>query len=831
MITRKRIFILFSVPVVLVLAVLVLTWWKQEEIKHLAVEQLNRVLKVPVEVGDMDFSLLASFPSASIEFKAVRCKGSPVEGCKVDLLQAGSIRLLFGWFEVFTGNLRFKRIELEEASFNIFFGKKGRSNTDVFKDTGPGGGAPDLELSDVRIFDTRFTYFDQESSTDIGVQLSALQARGLFREQRFDLSAEGGVRVEHLRWKEVDYFSGKRVDLKFVVLVDKAKDVVEIKEGSLDVGGLLLNAQGRIGPQGDPSRYDFILASDQADLKGLLALVPGGLPARWKDFSCSGKVYFQLGVKGNPEDGLDLHASFGADNASIRPAEGPHALESVRFKGTFSNRFSKRYPVEDLHISGFEALLDGQKITGGFRLTDFRNPSLELRAKAALSLEQLGRFYMPDTIESMQGAIVADLSLKGRVRDRSAWVSNGTLSLQNGSFRLRGSSVQYEALSGRMEFGGSRLLVNAFSGRADGSDFRLDGHLDNVYAYVLSGVERVSGELKLTSRNLDLDELFRDKSVSSTAGEAYRFSLPARILVRLRVDVGLLSFRKFQAWRLSGNITLDDQVLNGENIAFKAFDGDLALTGRIDATSEDSLTAVCDAQVKNINVTELFAQLGNFGQQVMTDQHVKGTLTADIGFASAWTKELVCDYRRLYTRGKLRIENGELNRFEPLLALSRYLKGADLSNVRFATLENTIEIRNRTIHIPAMEIRSSALDLIAAGTHTFDNQVDYALELTLSQLLGKRVRDRNTEFGTIEDEGRGRMKLFLTMKGPMDDPRIQYNRRGVEKKIVEEVKNEKVVAKDLLRQEFGWFKKDSTLTKPRKKDEPLQELQIDSDEE
>jgi hypothetical protein len=223
--------------------------------------------------------------------------------------------------------------------------------------------------------------------------------------------------------------------------------------------------------------------------------------------------------------------------------------------------------------------------------------------------------------------------------------------------------------------------------------------------------------------------------------------------------------------------------------------------------------------------------LGNFGQEVMTDKNVKGDLTADVEFASSWSKELDCNYRNLYVGSKLRIENGELNRFEPLLALSRYLKGADLSHVRFATLENTIEIRNRTIFIPEMEIKSSVLDLVAAGTHTFDNQVDYTLELTLSQLLGRKVRDKNTEFGTIEDDGRGRMKLPLSMKGPMDNPRIKYNRKGVEKKIEDEVRKEKVEVKELLRKEFGLFKKDSALSQPRKGLEPRQELQIDTDEE
>ncbi len=831
-ITRKRIFILLSIPATLLLALFALTWWKQDEVKRLAIEQLNRYLKVPVEVGAMDFSLVSAFPSASIEFRDVRCKGNPVDAFKEDLLRASRIRLVFGWSDVFSGNIRFRRIDFQDAAFNVYIGRDGRSNTDVFKEDSTGTGeAMNFELSDVRISNTRFVYLDKGNRIDLSVQVESMKASGLFNEQRFDLRTDGKFHVEHLRLKGVDYMPNKNVGLNLAMMVDKAKDVIEIREGDFDVEGLVLHASGRIGAEDEPVRYDLKLTADEADLKGLLALLPGSLSSRWKEFTCDGKVYFDLGLKGNTTDGIGLSIRFGADNASIRPNNGSHALEAVRFKGTFTNRMSTKNPVEDLQVSGFEALLDGQRISGAFRLTDFRNPLLELSAKASIRLDVLGGFYKPDTIESMEGKVVADLALKGRVHDKPSWVSSGSVELENGSFRLHGSPVQYDAMSGRLDFATSRILVSGFSCRADGSDFRLDGTLDNVYAYLFSNDAKVVGDLKLTSRNLDLNELFRDKKAAPGDDGSYRFDLPDRIMARMQLEIAMLSFRKFQAWQLKGNIALNNKVISGEKIRFKAFGGDLTLQGRMDASSDDSLKVLCEASVSRIDVTELFDQLGNFGQEVMTDKNVKGDLTADVEFASSWSKELDCNYRNLYVGSKLRIENGELNRFEPLLALSRYLKGADLSHVRFATLENTIEIRNRTIFIPEMDIKSSVLDLVAAGTHTFDNQVDYTLELTLSQLLGRKVRDKNTEFGTIEDDGRGRMKLPLSMKGPMDNPRIKYNRKGVEKKIEDEVKKEKVEVKELLRKEFGLFKKDSALSQPRKGLEPRQELQIDTDEE
>lgn len=128
-----------------------------------------------------------------------------------------------------------------------------------------------------------------------------------------------------------------------------------------------------------------------------------------------------------------------------------------------------------------------------------------------------------------------------------------------------------------------------------------------------------------------------------------------------------------------------------------------------------------------------------------------------------------------------------------------------------------------------MEIKSSAQDIIASGEHTFDNIVDYKLRLYLSQLVGKKVRAQNTEFGTIEDDGLGRPMVFLTMKGTASDPKFAIDRKSVEQKITTEIKKETQSLKSILKEEFGTKPaKDPSKPNPPKKQE---ELQIEYEDE
>jgi len=74
--------------------------------------------------------------------------------------------------------------------------------------------------------------------------------------------------------------------------------------------------------------------------------------------------------------------------------------------------------------------------------------------------------------------------------------------------------------------------------------------------------------------------------------------------------------------------------------------------------------------------------------------------------------------------------------------------------------------------------------------------------------------------------------LFLTMKGPVNDPKITYDRKGIEQKIATDVRKEKQDLKVMLNKEFGWFKKDTSVTRridnqPKKQEE----LEIELEEE
>ena len=81
----------------------------------------------------------------------------------------------------------------------------------------------------------------------------------------------------------------------------------------------------------------------------------------------------------------------------------------------------------------------------------------------------------------------------------------------------------------------------------------------------------------------------------------------------------------------------------------------------------------------------------------------------------------------------------------------------------------------------------------------------------------KQAKKENNEFGEVADDGLGRTNIFLSMTGTVDNPIIKYDTKGAIQNVKQDLKVEKQTLKSILHEEFGLFKKDSTLCNKKPK--------------
>jgi len=824
----KRVFVWCLIGFVSMMLILaVAATFFDKEIKSAVISTLNSRLKTEVKTGDVDFSLIRHFPYAAVVFTDVTVLEQQSFITTGTVLTAAKLSLLFNIWDVLSGNYNLKKLVVSSGTLNLQISSDGTKNYDIWKSSSSGG-TMQLELESVEVKKMRVLYYSVADETDMDFYAESGTLSGNFTGEKFTIQTVAELKEAGFSSGGIRYFKNKELNLKLLMDADKSVGLYVIRDANVKLPELDLDVKGTVKDNDDGNYFDLELNSPGSSLRAVFALLPGDFTKRIDDFEYSGNLNFHCSVKGLSTDPLVI-ATFNASNAGLSPRGSNYHLSNMSFHGSFTNHKSKSNPVSLLQVGQLSGKLEGRPLTADLEIENFKHPHLRIRAILDASLEVVSRFYIPDTLEYMKGQARLNASFSGTPGMPSTYVSSGSLQLTDVGCKVKRRPLVYSKCNGTLRLQGGDVIADAITMMAGTSDLRLSGTIIDLAGFLAGSKDPLIVKASLTSTYLNLDELIaKDQTLVNGADTSFRFKLTGFVNFALGVKIDSLKFRKFSATSIQGEIMLRDKTLATRELDMNTSEGKIRLKGMIDGRKPDSLKIDYDALVTDMNINRLFYEMGNFGQTVITDNNLKGRINAEVLFRSTWDNSLQVNPKTIVAKSDLTVTDGELINFEPMLALSRYLKGTDLKDIRFSTLTNTIDIKNETIIIPQMEIHSSALDLTLSGMHGFDNKVDYKLQLYLSQLMGRKVRQLNTEFGTIEEDGYGRSRIFMNVKGTASEPVFSMDRKSVEDKIASEIKKEAKSFKETIKQEFGRNKQDSI--PPVKEKKKQEELQIELDE-
>ena len=209
--------------------------------------------------------------------------------------------------------------------------------------------------------------------------------------------------------------------------------------------------------------------------------------------------------------------------------------------------------------------------------------------------------------------------------------------------------------------------------------------------------------------------------------------------------------------------------------------------------------------VSKINIRNSFNAFNNYGQEFILPENIKGIGSAKLSVDASWGPQYILNTKDLKINSYLSIEKGELIDFKPLESLSGYVSLDELKHVRFSNLENSIEVENELVKIPAMEIKSSALSVYISGTHSFNNEIDYNVTLLLSELLSSKFRQKNTtikEFGEEKKDGKILNTVYFNMKGDTENPKITLDKIRFLEDIKKTIEKEKTIIRNIYDEEI-----------------------------
>ncbi len=817
-------FILFTIAAA---GISIIGYYYQDQVKEYVIGELNKQLntKIIIDGKDIDFTALKSFPYASVDFKNIKALEATENKNKDTLFKAGKISFQFNLIDIIKKKYHVKKIKIDDVILKILIDKKGKDNYHFWKslsDTNNTAFSFDLEkivLNKIQVY-----YKDYKSNKNADVLIKKSTISGKFSNEKYSMETVSDLFVNQLKSEGSQYLRKKNIHAELALDVDKTMPSYKIKEGKIKIENLLFEMYGSVINAGRESIVNLGIRGKDMDIKSVLSLIPNQYKGRINDYESTGEFYFNALIQGSfsKDKTPEIKADFGINNADITQVKNNIILHKVNLKGVYSSGNHDNAESSMLELNSFSAVIDQGAVSGELSMHNLNNPSISAKIRADISLEKLQRFIKIDTIETVSGELKIDASFAGEAKEfNNSNYQNitaaGNLEITDMNVKLKNNPLNFTKINGNFKFDNNDLAVDRLTGNVSSSDFELNGFFRNIIGFVMKKHQDMTIEASLNSKNINLNELLANKDELKELKQLkskYKLKFSEHINVNLNSEIQHLVFRKFDAYDIKGVIKLKDKKMTIDPITLSSMNGIITTSGLIDGSDSTKILITCFSDIKNINITKMFEAFENFGQTSVTSKNIKGISNAKIQFASVFSPELEMDMDKLYAGIDLTIENGELNNVESVKSLSRFIDLKELENIRFASFKNQLEIKNKIVSIPKMELKSNAINFITSGTHTFDNEINYKIKLSLNDLLSKKVKrakKENDEFGEVADDGLGRTNIYLSMTGTVDNPVIKYDSKSAVQSVKQDLKVEKQTLKTILKEEFGLFKKDTSI--------------------
>jgi hypothetical protein len=822
-----RIFLsLITILIALFFIALFLSWYFEDRIAGYAIGELNKQIRTPIRVEKINFTLLRKFPNATIQLRNTFVSSvkedyedSHFKEINTDtLLYATDIFLQFNLINLLKNQYVIKEVQISAGKLNLYTDLNGNYNYKFWNQSDtPKTSNFHVKLNQVKISDLHFYDINLAKKSNVIGELKKLILQGDLSSEKYIMDFILDGKIKKYSSNDLTYLSEKEVTVKSKMNV--TDNTFRIIKSNLLLEGLGFDMDGNI-TNGKELNLDLTISGNDLSLEKIFQNLTFLLPAQSVNkMRVKGNLTFNAKISGPLSNTQipNLEFLFSLNNGLIISHLTDKKFENINLKGYFSNGKKQNAESANLKLEEVSVHYGNSKLEGTFDINNLSKPQINYQLKAELNIEDIMPFLKTEKLKYCSGKVLIDTKIRGNQEtllkinenDIINWEYDGVISLNEIMLKLTKNNIKAEHINGNINLS-KYLYLNSLSMIISGNELNIKGRIDNVMEYILTEQARLWMDLNIYSPNFVMDSFLYRENRSEIGNDSLLYILPDNLYVKSKLWIDNFHYHKFSANNMFGDLIYKPGSLLF-NAEFSSMGGNVKGDGVIVQQKDLNYSVKINSSMEQIDIQNLFYYFNNFGQTYIQDKHLKGQLTGTVDYYSLFDPYLKVKEETILAESDVKITNGELIEFEPMLGLSNFIKVEELKHIKFSTLENQVFIRNSEVLIPQMNIFSSALNVSGSGIHGFDNQFTYKVSVELSDLLLNKSRNKELEFEEhiINDDGLNRTKIFLTIEGNPDDYRINYDKKGAIGALKEKLTDEKVELKSLFKEEFGLFSQDT----------------------
>ncbi len=781
-------------------------YYQQDDLEQAVIKEINKRLKSPIKIGDIEFSVIKNFPFASVELNNILAIDAFQEDtlCEIELLQ-----LKFNALDLYNNIYIIQELTLKNGFASIYY-KDSMPNYEIWHSTKDSSqeGITDFGLENISLENFKIAYATEDIQSIFVNNESKLQLS--INNGRTEINLDGDITNEKLFLDGINHLPSNKLNVNGNIVIDtlglNIKSTIVLSDIQLDLD---FNSTDKA--------MTVKLNTSEFELEPTFNLIPKNYLSALEGYELQGKSAIKFNYISDQKKEAYINVDFDLKEGYIKGKDLPFEMNETSFKGSYSNGKLRKDASTEIKLNNIQFTANSELVKANATIQGLENPTLITDFNTQMQLSEIEKWGYEHDFKSLigdaqiKGTYKGKIGLKNKVTyDLAMAEKTADLTIDNLSFHSDQQSPKLSEAKLHLKLVDDNVNISAFNGTlAKESKINFVGGIENVFSYLFLKNASLKIAGNLSSDLMIIDEFLDDTDKTSKTTQESKpqaTNLPNDIIANINLNLIDLTFDRFHMRNFSSKISYKNKLLKAKDIVLETMSGKITSNVTFEQVVDGKLRLISTTGLDNINVRQLFYEFHNFGQTTMRHKHLKGKIDSEIYLRNEWDNYFNPIDEHLYSFIDVKINDGELLDFEPLMMMSDYISVEELKRIKFSTLENQIEIKNNLIDIPFMEIHSTAIDIAGAGTHSFDNEMDYEFKILLNEILGNKFKRENkkkvSEFGVVQDDGVKGMTMFLKMQGTVDDPQISYNTLRLRESLSDGFKKEKKELKDVIKNQF-----------------------------
>ncbi|WP_423735196.1 AsmA-like C-terminal region-containing protein [Chitinophaga caseinilytica] len=747
-------------------------------------QQLSERLNGDLTIKDMEPSLVRSFPQISVTLKDVTLKDSLFDRHGHALLQLKEVYVKVNTFALIRKRVSIREVSLENGDIYLYTDSLGYSNGYLLKgrekkDTSAAR-KPTPVIAEFSLENVRFTLENQQKLKYFKFDVKRLEGRMHETDSGWQARIDPQILIQDMQFNTTkgSYAKNKTLTGPLGLTFISYNKMLRIAQQTIRFDQQPVLLEGAFIFSEAPPAFRLNIKAAGIPFKFASTLVTPNITAKLSPIDFEKPLDVEAEIRGHMKFRDTPYVRVAWVVRDNRLTGANLALDKVNFDGAFLNELVPGQGHNDansrLSVYRFSADYESIPVTADtIRVINLQKPLLTGRFRSNFPLTRLTNALDPHLFEFTAGNAALDLQYAGSwdAKDTVAGALEGTVSISDGAFTYVPRNLTVRDCHATLAFTQGHLYLRGIRAQSGASRVEMDGSILNILNLYFSAPEKIVLNWNVRSPLINLNEFqsffgrrAKHKSHAQTRQQKHMRARFVRQLdtmleassVHMQVTVDKVRYRKFNASNVRADVQMGQDGVRFNKVGLNAVGGQMQLSGAILQQPKGDRFNL-DADIRQVQVDQLFYAFENFGQDGITAQNLRGVFSAKAKLTGGMKEDISIQPHSMNGSVSFNLNRGALLDFKPLVNVGKFIfRKRDMSNITFDNIRNTLDIRGNKIYIHPMLIASSVLNIEVEGTYGIPKGTDIKLKVPLRN-------PKKDELVTDADELRKRRKSGIVV--------------------------------------------------------------------